>query len=232
MELPVLGVREWRLDGLGNLYGATGYQWLGPRLEASCSRSDHSIWPLSAEYPFHPKPSPDPGCRCGIYCLDWLPRPRDRRLIYHGFRSTLNAHLFNVSTSLLGFVVGLVSLVAGILSFLLHSALGDGSAFTAIGLAALCLAGFGWRLDRMDRQLGDNYVLGIVAVDGRLLHFRDSGIIRAQHARIVCLLRPWGMDRHLSQQLGTRLGVPVFDLDRPRAARRYASEHGRWLTRR
>jgi hypothetical protein len=69
------------------------------------------------------------------------------------------------------------------------------------------------------------YVLGAVLLTGRVLRY-DNGVLRAQRARIACLVRPIGVSRHVAASLAARLDVPVFHWYERDRALRYLSEHG------
>jgi hypothetical protein len=69
------------------------------------------------------------------------------------------------------------------------------------------------------------YVLGAVLLSGRVLRYQN-GVLRAEHARIACLVRPIGVRRRVAAALAARLGVPVFHWYERRRALSYLSEHG------
>jgi hypothetical protein len=69
------------------------------------------------------------------------------------------------------------------------------------------------------------YLMGAVLLSGRVLRY-ENGVLRAEHARIACLVRPIGVRRVLAASLAGRLGVPVFHWYERDRAMRYLSEHG------
>src|SRR5262249_2423187 len=69
------------------------------------------------------------------------------------------------------------------------------------------------------------YVLGAVLLTGRVLRYQNA-VLRAEHARIGCLVRPVGGSRRTAASLAERLGVPVFHWYQRTRALTYLSEHG------
>jgi len=69
------------------------------------------------------------------------------------------------------------------------------------------------------------YLLGAVLLSGRVLRY-ENGVLRAEHARIACIVRPIGVSRQLAATLAGRLGVPLFQWYERDRALRYLSEHG------
>ena len=69
------------------------------------------------------------------------------------------------------------------------------------------------------------YLLGAVLLTGRVLRY-ENGVLRAECARIACLVRPIGVSRQLAATLARRLGVPLFHWYERERAMRFLSEHG------
>jgi hypothetical protein len=200
--LPVLGFREWvvRRDGL--VSSIRGEPWPTALAEASCETG-------------HRAPADD--CRCGIYAIEGWPRLGDERLYEEAA-----APMRLMAQALLSAVV-----VAGIAALLAMDqplvARGSWLPACVIGLAmALGLAGVVAADLAIMRPA---YVLGAVLLSGRVLRY-ENGVLRAEQARIACLVRPIGVRRRLAASLGGRLGVPVFHWYERERALRYLSEHG------
>jgi hypothetical protein len=147
----------------------------------------------------HPAPADD--CRCGIYALEGWPRLGDGRLYEEAA-----APLRLVAQSLLGAVA-----LAGIAAlFLMDRPLVAAGTWAPALVIALAMA------------LG---LAGVVLLTGRVLRY-ENGVLRAEHARIACLVRPIGVSRQLAGSLARRLGVPLFNWYERDRALRYLSEHG------
>lgn len=200
--LPVLGFREWVVGREGLVSSIRGEPWPTAVAEASCE-AGHA--------------APADGCRCGIYAIEGWPRLGDDRLYEEAA-----APMRLVAQGLLSAVV-----VAGIAALLAmdQPLVARGSWLPAflIGLAmTLGLAGVVAADLAIMRPA---YVLGAVLLSGRVLRY-ENGVLRAEQARIACLVRPIGVGRRLTASLAGRLGVPVFHWYERERALRYLSEHG------
>ena len=69
------------------------------------------------------------------------------------------------------------------------------------------------------------YGLGVVVLTGRILRY-ESGVLRAERARIACLVRPLWVSRAITGRLGEHFGVPWFEWWEQERALSYLSEHG------
>lgn len=200
--LPVLGFREWVVRPDGLVGSIRGEPWPGATLEASCETG-------------HAAPADD--CRCGIYALEDWPRLGDGRLYEEAA-----APLRIIAQCLLAAVAMGGLAVLGLMEAKLVGSHSWTSALVvalpmAIGLSAVVAVAFS--------VMRPSYVLGAVLLTGRVLHYRN-GVMRAEHARIACLVRPVGVRRRVAAGVADRLGVPVFDWYQRRRALRYLSEHG------
>src|SRR5215472_12511683 len=184
--LPVLGFREWVVARGGLVSSIRGQPWPTAIAQASCD-SGHS--------------APADDCRCGIYAIEGWPRLGDDRLYEE---AAVPMRL--MAQGLLGAVVvaGIVALLAMDRPLVLSG--NWGPAFViglamAIGLTGVVAADLA--------IMRPAYLLGAVLLTGRVLRY-ENGVLRAEHARIACLVRPIGVRRGLAGSLGASLGVPVF----------------------
>ncbi len=200
--LPVLGFREWVVGREGLVSTIRGAAWPTAVVEATCETG-------------HAAPADD--CGCGIYAIEGWPRLGDDRLYEEAA-----APMRLVAQGLLTAVVA-----AGIAALFAMDqplvARGNWLPACLIGLAmALGLAGVVAADLAIMRPA---YVLGAVLLSGRVLRY-ENGVLRAEQARIACLVRPIGVRRRLTATLAGRLGVPVFHWYERERALRYLSEHG------
>jgi len=54
------------------------------------------------------------------------------------------------------------------------------------------------------------YMLGVVVLTGRILRY-ENGVLRAERARIACLVRPPWVSRALTGRLAEQFGVPSMN---------------------
>ncbi|HSR22554.1 MAG TPA: hypothetical protein VLW53_03320 [Candidatus Eisenbacteria bacterium] len=200
--LPVLGFREWVVGRDGLVSSIRGEPWPTAVAEATCEAG-------------HAAPADD--CRCGIYAIECWPRLGDERLYEEAA-----APMRLMAQALLSAAV-----VAGIAALLAMDrplvARGSWLPACVIGLAmALGLAGVVAADLAIMRPA---YVLGAVLLSGRVLRY-ENGVLRAEQARIACLVRAIGVRRRPTATLAGRLGVPVFHWYERERALRYLSEHG------
>jgi hypothetical protein len=200
--LPVIGFREWVVRREGLVSSIRGDPWPSAAARASCETG-------------HDAPADD--CRCGIYAIEGWPRLGDDRLYEEAA-----APMRLVAQGLLTAVVA-----AGIAAlFAIDQPLvarGSWAPAFVIGLAmVLGLAGVVAADLAIMRPA---YVLGAVLLSGRVLRY-ENGVMRAEHARIACLVRPIGVRRRMAASLAAALGVPVFHWYERDRALRYLSEHG------
>ncbi|HZV50242.1 MAG TPA: hypothetical protein VFD49_10800 [Candidatus Dormibacteraeota bacterium] len=201
-SLPVLGFREWAVRGDGALSGVRGEPWTGTIMEARCSEGH---------------PAPDPGCACGVYAIDGWPGLGDHRLYE---QATLPLR-FIAQALLSATVLGGLALLLAMDWPLLHR----GSWLPALVIAlAMCLGLSG--VVAADLAVGRSpYLLGAVVLSGRIVR-HGNGVLRAERARIACLVRPPGVGRKPAGRVASRLGVPLFHWYQRRRALAYLSEHG------
>lgn len=199
--LPVLGFREW-VVGQSGLVGIRGEKWPVATMEARCE-TGHA--------------APADGCACGIYAIEEWPRLGDRRLYEEA------AAPFRIFAQVLLAVValaGVALLVLMVRPFIIH---GSWTSAALVGVPmGIGLAGVGAAVLTVMRP---THVLGAVLLTGRVLRYRN-GVMRAEHARVACLVRPIGVSRRIAGHLGADLGVPVFQWHERRRALHYLSEHG------
>lgn len=200
--LPVLGFREWVVGRHGLVSSIRGEPWPTVVAEATCDAGH---------------PAPADGCRCGIYALESWPRLGDDRLYEEAaapIRLVAQGLLTAVAMGGIGavFFMGrpLVSSGAWISAVLIALAM-------TMGLAAVVAADLA--------VMRPAYLLGAVLLSGRILRY-ENGVLRAEYARIACLVRPLGVSRRLAGSLAGRLGVPLFHWYERDRALRYLSEHG------
>src|SRR6266536_19320 len=199
--LPVLGFREWVIAGGGLVSSIRGEPWPSAVIQASCETG-------------HPAPADD--CRCGIYALEAWPRLGDGRLYEEAA-----APLRLVAQGLLTAVV-----LAGIAAlFVMDRPLVlSGSWTPALVIALAMTIGLTGVVAADLAIMRPAYLLGAVLLTGRVLRY-ENGVLRAEHARIACLVRPIGVSRQLAWSLASRLGVPVFHWYQRERALHYLSEH-------
>jgi hypothetical protein len=202
--LPVLGFREWTVGRQGLVSTIERRPWPTAAMEASCAAG-------------HPAPFRE--CSCGIYAIDGWPRFGDARL-YEQAAAPMRLVAVVLLTGCT--VTGLAVLLA-MDSLLIASGLW--AAALPLTLAMLLgLTGVA-AADIAITRIPQPYMLGAVVLTGRILRY-ENGVLRAERARIACLVRPLWVSRALAGPLAEQLGVPCFDWwDRERALR-YLSEHG------
>jgi hypothetical protein len=202
--LPVLGFREWRVGPQGLVSTIEGQPWAASSMEASCASG-------------HAAPSAD--CSCGIYAVDGWPRLGDGRLYEQGAAPLRLVAVVLLTGCLL---VGLTVLL-GMDRLLFTRGLWVAALLVTLamlaGLAGVVIA------DVAVLRAPHPYMLGAVALTGRIFHY-DNGVLRAERARIACLVRPPGVSRVLAAHLAQRLGVPCFEWWDRRRALYYLREHG------
>ena len=200
--LPVLGYREWVVGRRGLVSTIRGEPWPSAAIDASCEAG-------------HPAPAAE--CHCGIYAIETWPRLGDGRLYEEAA-----APLRLMAQALLTLVA--LGGVAALL-FMDRPLITRGSWAPALviglamALAVVCVVAANVALMR------PSYILGAVLLSGRILRYQN-GVLRAEHARIACLVRPIGVSRRLAASLAAPLGVPLFHWYERTRALRYLSEHG------
>jgi len=200
--LPVLGFREWVVGRRGLVSTIRGEPWPSAAIEATCEAGH---------------PAPAAGCHCGIYAIETWPRLGDGRLYEEAA-----APLRLMAQALLTLVA-----LGGVAAFLFMDrpliSSGRWAPALVIGLAmALAVAGVVAADVALMRPA---YILGAVLLSGRILR-HQNGVLRAEYARVACLVRPIGVSRRLAVSLAARLGVPLFHWYERTRALRYLSEHG------
>jgi len=200
--LPVLGFREWVVGREGLVGSIRGEPWASATVRAACAAGH---------------PAPADGCRCGIYAIEAWPRLGDGRLYEEAA-----APLRLVAQGLLSAVA-----LAGIATlFLMDRPLVTNGSWAPAAVIALAMTlGLAGVVFADLALLRPAYLLGAVLLTGRVLRY-ENGVLRAEHARIACLVRPIGVSRQLAGRLARRLGVPVFHWYERDRALRYLSEHG------
>jgi hypothetical protein len=200
--LPVLGFREWVVGRDGLVSSIRGTPWPDAAVDARCDVG-------------HPAPADD--CRCGIYAIEGWPRLGDGRL-YEEAAAPIRLLAQGLLTAVVA--AGIVALFAMDRTLVVH---GDWLPAFVIGLAmAIGLSGVVAADLAIMRPA---YLLGAVLLSGRVLRY-ENGVLRGEHARIACLVRPIGVRRRMAISLAARLGVPVFNWYERDRALRYLSEHG------
>jgi len=200
--LPVLGFREWVVGRRGLVSTIRGEPWPSAAIEATCEAGH---------------PAPAAACHCGIYAIETWPRLGDGRLYEEAA-----APLRLMAQALLTLVA-----LGGVAAFLFMDrpliSSGRWAPALVIGLAmALAVAGVVAADVALMRPA---YILGAVLLSGRILR-HQNGVLRAEYARVACLVRPIGVSRRLAVSLAARLGVPLFHWYERTRALRYLSEHG------
>jgi hypothetical protein len=200
--LPVLGFREWVAGRDGLVSSIRGEPWPTAAAAATCEEG-------------HPAPADD--CRCGIYAIEGWPRLGDDRLYEE---AAVPMRL--LAQGLLGAVV-----LAGMAALFImdRPLVARGSWVPAFVIGVAMVIGLTGVIAADLAIMRPAYVLGAVLLSGRVLRY-ENGVMRAEHARIACLVRPIGVQRSLVAPLAARLGVPVFHWYERERALRYLSEHG------
>ena len=200
--LPVLGFREWVVAGGGLVSSIRGEPWPTAAVRASCEVG-------------HSAPADD--CRCGIYAIEGWPRLGDDRLYEEAA-----APMRLLAQGLLTAVV----LAGGAALFAMdRPLLARGSWLPALLIGIAMALGLGGVVAADVAIMRPAYLLGAVLLTGRVLRY-ENGVLRAEHARIACLVRPIGVRRALAASLARRLSVPVFHWYERKRALHYLSEHG------
>jgi hypothetical protein len=200
--LPVLGFREWVVGRDGLVSSIRGTPWPDVSVEARCDLG-------------HRAPADD--CRCGIYAIEGWPRLGDGRLYEEAA----------VPMRLLaqGLLVGVVIAGVAALFAMDRTLVTQGNWLPAIVIGLAMTIGLGGVVAADLAIMRPAYLLGAVLLTGRVLRY-ENGVLRAEHARIACLVRPLGVRRRLAESLARRLGVPVFHWYERERALHYLSEHG------
>jgi len=179
-----------------------GEPWLSAAAEATCEAGH---------------PAPADGCRCGIYAIESWPRLGDPRLYEEAaapLRLTAQALLTAVA-------------LAGVAALLVmdRPLVSHGFWVPAVVIALAMVIGLAGVVAADLVLMRPAYVLGAVLLSGRVLRYQN-GVLRAEHARIACLVRPIGGSRRSAAALAERLGVPLFHWYQRTRALAYLSEHG------
>jgi hypothetical protein len=201
--LPVLGFREWVVGRHGHLVSSIrGAPWPTTVADATCHEGH---------------PAPADGCRCGIYAIDAWPRLGDDRLYEEAaapIRLMAHAMLVTLAMVALGALIMMDRPLVGRATWMPALVI---ALSMSIGLAALVAADLA--------LMRPTYLLGAVLLSGRILRY-PNGVLRAEHARIACLVRPIGVSRRMAASLAARLNVPLFHWHERERALRYLTEHG------
>jgi hypothetical protein len=161
--------------------------------------------------------APDPDCTCGIYAIDEWPGLGDHRLYE---QAALPLRLVARTLLSVSALMGLILLLAMDWPLFRHQSWLP--AFVIAIAMSLGLSG----VVAADLAIGRSpYLLGAVVLSGRVLR-HANGVLRAEHARIACLVRPPGVSRRSAERVASRLGVPLFQWYQRRRALAYLSEHG------
>ena len=200
--LPVLGFREWVVARGGLVGSIRGEPWPAAAVQASCETG-------------HAAPADD--CRCGIYAIESWPRLGDDRL-YEEAATPMRLLAQGLLTAVV--LAGLAALFA-----MDQPLVARGSWMPAFLIGAAMAVGLGAVVAADLAIMRPAYLMGAVLLSGRVLRY-ENGVLRAEHARIACLVRPIGVRRELAASLAARLGVPLFHWYERDRALRYLSEHG------
>jgi len=200
--LPVLGFREWVVAPDGLVGSIRGELWPSATVQASCEAG-------------HAAPADD--CRCGIYAIESWPKLGDDRL-YEEEATPMRLLAQGLLTAVV--VAGLAALFA-----MDQPLVARGSWMPAFLIGAAMALGLGGVVAADLAIMRPAYLLGAVLLSGRVLRY-ENGVLRAEHARIACLVRPIGVGRRVAASLAGRLGVPLFHWYERDRALRYLSEHG------
>lgn len=202
--LPVLGFREWVVARQGLVSTIEGRPWPVAVMEASCVMG-------------HAAPLND--CTCGIYALDGWPRLGDRRLYEHAAAPLRVVAVALLSGCLLAGLAVLLAMDRTLVAQGLWSAALAMTLVMLVGLVGIAAA------DLAISRAPQPYLLGAVVLTGRILRY-ENGVLRAERARIACLVRPPAVSHALAARLAEQLGVPCFGWWERKRALRYLSEHG------
>jgi hypothetical protein len=205
--LPVVGFREWVVARGGLVSSIRGEPWPTATAQASCETG-------------HAAPADD--CRCGIYAIEGWPRIGDDRL-YEEAATPMRLLAQGLLTAVV--VAGLAALFAMDQPLVAH-----GNWLPACLIGVAMALGLGGVVAADLAIMRPAYLLGAVLLSGRVLRY-ENGVLRGEHARIACLVRPIGVRRVLAASLAVRLGVPVFHWYERNRVMRYLSEHGDTWTR-
>lgn len=200
--LPVLGFREWVVARECLVSSIRGEPWPTAAAEAACDTGHRA---------------PADGCRCGIYAIEGWPRLGDDRL-YEEAAAPLRLAAQGLLTA-----VALAGIVA--LFLMDRPLMSRGSWTPALVIAVAMTIGLAGVVAADLAIMRPAYLLGAVLLSGRVLRY-ENGVLRAEHARIACIVRPIGVSRQLAATLAGRLGVPLFQWYERDRALRYLSEHG------
>jgi hypothetical protein len=200
--MPVLGFREWVVAPGGLVGSIRGEPWPTAAVRASCDTG-------------HPAPADD--CRCGIYAIESWPKLGDDRL-YEEAAAPMRLLAQGLLTAVV--LAGLAALFA-----MDQPLVARGSWMPAFLIGAAMVLGLGAVVAADLAIMRPAYLLGAVLLSGRVLRY-ENGVLRAEHARIACLVRPIGVRRVVAASLAGRLGVPLFHWYERDRAMRYLSEHG------
>ncbi len=200
--LPVLGFREWVVARGGLVSSIRGEPWPAAAAQASCEVG-------------HLAPADD--CRCGIYAIEGWPRLGDDRL-YEEAAAPMRLLAQGLLTAIV--LAGVAALFA-----MDRPLVASGSWMAALMIGIAMALGLGGVAAAVLAIMRPAYLLGGVLLTGRVLRY-ENGVMRAEHARIACLVRPIGVRRGLASSLARRLGVPVFQWYERKRALSYLSEHG------
>lgn len=200
--LPVLGFREWVVGRDGLVGSIRGEPWPTAVVRARCDTG-------------HEAPADD--CRCGIYAIEGWPRLGDDRL-YEEAAAPMRLLAQGLLSAVV--LVGIAALFA-----MDQPLVAQGSWLPAFVIGVAMVFGLGGVVAADLAIMRPAYLLGAVLLSGRVLRY-ENGVMRAEHARIACLVRPIGVRRALAAALAERLGVPLFHWYERDQAMRYLSEHG------
>lgn len=202
-RLPRLGFREWSVSGGFLVSAIRGERWPQRALTATCAEGHRA---------------PADRCECGVYAVDAWPRLGDGRFYEHAAgRIRLLAEAL-LSAGVLAAALTLVLTERALLSQ------GRWGSALAVAVAmSIGLLGILPGAVLLARPLAP-YLMGAVLLSGRVLHY-ENGVLRAERARIACLIRPPGISRRLAEGVARRYGVPVFHWYERKHALAYLSEH-------
>jgi hypothetical protein len=206
-RLPLLGFREWSVDGGVLVSAIRGERWTHRVLTATCATGHRA---------------PADGCECGVYAVDIWPRLGDGRFYEH---ASGRARLLAEALLSAGVLAAWLTLILTERSLLSQGRWG-GALAVAVAMT-IALLGMLPGAVLLARPLAP-YLMGAVLLSGRVLHY-ENGVLRAERARIACLIRPPGISRGLADSVAGRYGVPLFHWYERTQALIYLSEHGdRW----
>lgn len=208
--LPVIGFREWIVGREGLVSTIEGRPWPGAVMEASCA-SGH--------------PAPVAKCSCGVYAIDGWPRLGDRRLYEHATAPLRLVAVVLLTACILAGLAVLLAMDRTLVSNGLGSAALPITVAMVAGLVGVAAA------DLAISRPPQPYLLGGVVLTGKVFRY-ENGVLRAERARIACLVRPLGVSQALATRLAAQLGVPWFDWWARSQTLSFLSEHGDVWTRR